>query len=185
MKEIWKSINGFDNYMVSNLGRVKSISRKSISNGGTYIRKEKILKYGKHRIGYLYVYLYKENGKEKKKMYVHRLVAEAFIPNPNNYKEINHKSGIKTENCVDNLEWVTRSENIKHAYKNGLEKKLIGALNPMSKAINQYSKDGRFIKRWESINLASKELNLSSIRACCSGRNKTAGGYIWRYEKCV
>jgi len=99
MKEIWKKINGYDSYRVSNLGRIKSL-----------IGKEKILKNQKNPGGYLSVRL---NGKRH---LVHRLVGFAFIKNPENKPEINHKNKIKTDNCVKNLEWNTRYENEAHKY---------------------------------------------------------------------
>ena len=179
--EEWRDVKDFDNYMISNKGRVKSKERISIAKGTNYIRKEKILHYGIHKLGYLYVYLYNNNGNNKKKMYIHRLVANAFIENTNDYKEINHIDGDKQNNCVENLEWCNRSMNVKHAYQNNLEKKLIGKLNHKSKAIKQFTKDGEFIRNWESINLANKSLNITSVGSCCRGDNKTAGGYIWRY----
>ena len=111
MEEIWKEIDGgYEQYQVSNLGRIKSLKRK----------KEKILHLDKDRYGYMNVYLSKDG--VMKKFKVHRLVAIAFIENTNNYPEINHIDGNKENNSVDNLEWVTRSQNLKHAHKMGLKK---------------------------------------------------------------
>ncbi len=107
MNEIWKEIDGFDGqYLISNLGRVKSI------------KSNKILSYSKHSRGYLKVCL-SFCGKSKK-YYAHRLVAQAFIPNPDNKREVNHINGIKTDNSVKNLEWVTSKENNAHAVFTGL-----------------------------------------------------------------
>lgn len=108
MKEIWKTVQGYENkYEVSNLGRVKSLERID-----RYNRKieEKILAPRKHTGGYLRVQL------SRKDFYIHRLVAQAFIPNLENKKYINHIDGNKTNNKVENLEWCTANENMKHAY---------------------------------------------------------------------
>lgn len=159
MQEIWKDIINFPNYQISNLGNVYSkknykIRKSFVSNG------------------YLCIYLFK-NGKRYRKK-IHRLVAEAFIPNPNNLPIINHIDGNKMNNIVSNLEWCTSKQNTIHAYKTGLMK---------TKQINQYDLKGNFIKTWDSIISASVELQLNrkSIQHCCMHRNKTSGGYIWRY----
>ena len=101
--ESWKKIDNYDNYMISNLGNIKNIKRN------------KLLSPSKNTWGYLGVMLHK-NGNVKRYQ-IHRLVANAFIPNIENKKEVNHKDGNKLNNHVDNLEWVTRSENILHSYK--------------------------------------------------------------------
>lgn len=110
MEEVWKYIDGFEDYQISNFGRVKSFK-----NG-----KEKILRYRKSSNGYLNIQLFKDG--KSRTFKIHRLVANAFIDNPNNLSEVNHKDGDKTNNIVDNLEWSTRSHNIKHAFDNGLRK---------------------------------------------------------------
>ena len=117
--EIWKPIKDFEGlYEVSNLGRVKSLSRLKHPNCGRYYLKEKILKIWKNPNGY-YATCLSKNGNHTKT--IHRLVAETFIPNQNNYPCVNHKDEDKSNNCVDNLEWCTRSENMKHAYGHGLK----------------------------------------------------------------
>ena len=116
--EIWKDIEGYENkYQVSNLGNVKSLETWT---GDKYIRREKILKNMVYGNGYYYVCLSK-NGKVKKYK-VNRLVAQAFIPNPDNKPFTNHIDGDKLNNNVDNLEWCTQSENMKHASMIGLRK---------------------------------------------------------------
>jgi len=124
MKELWKDIVGYEGlYQVSNLGRVKRLlgERKNLLTGGSSIYKEHEIK--RNKIGNQYEYVILSKNKKTRKKYVHQLVAEAFIPNPENKPQINHINGIKTDNRLENLEWVTRSENMQHAYRNNLIKK--------------------------------------------------------------
>lgn len=129
--EIWKNIEGFEgSYQISNLGRVKSLERKIFRNGSFYVRKEMILKQQQNKFGYHLVLLYPLN---RGKVMVHRLVATHFLPNIENKKTVNHINGNKADNNIKNLEWVTQSENIIHAYKIGLKKPLSGEINGFSK----------------------------------------------------
>lgn len=105
-KEMWKAIEGYPNYEVSNQGRVKNV------------RRGKVVKSSPNVWGYLGLSLY--NDGNCKRHTIHRLVAEAFIKNDEGKKEVNHIDGDKLNNCSDNLEWVTRSENMTHAHENGL-----------------------------------------------------------------
>ena len=123
MQEIWKDIEGHEGiYQVSNLGRVKSLSREiPVANHGAWRTRtipEKILKLHLNENGYVIIILTKDKVRATKKM--HRVVAEAFIPNPENKRCVNHIDGNKENNCVDNLEWVTHKENMEHAVANGL-----------------------------------------------------------------
>ena len=181
-EEIWKDVDGYEElYQVSNLGRVKSLYKKI----GFYYRNEKILSNCTQPNGYLAVNLGKNSIITRKS--VHRLVAQAFIPNLENKPFINHKDGNKKNNCVDNLEWVTHSENVSHAYKIGLNNHKppvkIGKDNHTSKSVLQFDSNMNFIKHWECIMSATKNLGIdnSSITKCCRNRLKTAGGFIWRY----
>lgn len=120
MEEIWKDIKGYEGiYKISNFGKIKSLERKIGINGGYFINKEKILKPNQDSRGYPSVRL-RLNGVPI--LYrVHRLLAIAFIPNSENKPCVNHKNGIKSNNSLDNLEWCTQSENIRHAIDTGLK----------------------------------------------------------------
>lgn len=197
--EIWKDIEGYEGlYQVSNFGNVKSLNYNRTG-------KEKILKSKKDKDGYLQFSLCK-NGKVKH-FKTHRLVALAFIPNLENLPQVNHKDENKENNHVDNLEWVSPKENINYGTRNkkvseALKGKYIGENSWMfgkhlseetkqklkeyfSKPVLQYTKDKIFIREWESGKLASEELNInkSNITACCQGKQKTAGGFIWKYKE--
>lgn len=171
-KEIWKSLDCIDypNYEVSNFGRVKSLNYN-------HTGKEKILKPVENRYGYLKVALF-QNTKEKRYT-VHRLVASAFIPNDNNLPCVNHKDENKKNNNVSNLEWVTYKENINYGTRNERARKA----NRIP--ILQYTKEGVFIRDWDSAKQASEELgiNSSNIASCCKEKLKTCGGFIWRYKE--
>lgn len=130
MEEIWKDIKDYEGlYQVSNLGRVKSLSKTLWNGVGYFESKERILVPGKDKDGYLQVGLYKN--KKRKSFKIHRLVGQHFILNEENKPEINHKDGDKQNNNVNNLEWVTSSENSTHAYKAGLLKIKKGKENPL------------------------------------------------------
>lgn len=129
-QDIWKPIEGNPHYFCSHLGKVKSDQRPSYLNSinATIVRKRKIFKPNNSN-GYARVKL---NGKFH---FVHRLVANAFVPNPENKPQINHKDGNKLNNRADNLEWCTNSENIKHALSTGLKKSLKGIPHKITHAI--------------------------------------------------
>lgn len=118
--EVWKDIEGYEGlYQVSTCGNIKSLAKpRKNGNGRSYIQKEKLLKQSFTTTGYKKVELYKDG--KRKSFKVHRLVAIAFIPNPDNKPEVNHIDGNKINNNIDNLEWVTSSENSIHAYETGL-----------------------------------------------------------------
>ena len=172
MKEIWKDISGYEGlYQVSNLGRIKRIRNRTC----------KILKEQKKQSGYIGCTLSK-NGIVKHYK-VHRLVAEAFIPNTEHKPQINHINGDKTDNNVNNLEWCTARENINHSFKAGLSKGRRDAENKLSKKIGQYSLNGDFIKEWDSAMQIQRELgfNNSAISACCLRKYRQCYGYLWRH----
>lgn len=171
--ETWKPIKGYENrYEISSLGRVKSLSRhKCVLQGKEKRTHEKILKFDQHKNGYLFVCLY---NKSKKHAYpVHRLVAEAFIPNTRNLTQLNHIDGDKTNNKINNLEWCTAKENNLHSAR---------VLHPEHGiAVKQFSKDGVFIKEYANTGIASEETGVgrSGICSCLIGRQKYAGGFLW------
>ena len=187
IKEIWKDIPEYEGlYQVSNFGRIKSLNYKRSG-------KEKILKTYKDKYGYLILHLH--NNSKGKTHFVHRLVALAFLENPENYPMINHKDESRDNNCVGNLEWCDCKYNLNYGSRNiRLSKTKKGKplteehKQNMSKAISkpilQFTLDSVFIREWQSATIASKELNInqSNITACCKGRYKSAGMYIWRYK---
>lgn len=146
-QEIWKDVEGFNGYQISNLGRVKSYY-----NNTTIIRKTSVV------CGYKHLMLSKN--KKKYNFYIHKLVANAFIPNPENKPEVNHIDGNKLNNNISNLEWVTRKENCQHAWKTGLCEH-----NHMILKTRDYSKLRQFTKLWSKPIYSSKlNMQFESVR---------------------
>ena len=174
MKEFWKEIKGYEGlYEVSNLGRVKSLNYRRTG-------KENILKPLKNDKGYFQVVLCKN--KKTNVCRVHRLVAEAFLDNPDNLPQVNHKDEDKTNNHVDNLEFCTNDYNIHYgtAIRRKVEKQINGK---RSKPVYQYTIDGEFIAEYPSTAEVKRQLGYSHshISECCLGKFKTAYGYKWKY----
>ena len=168
MQEIWKDIKNYEGlYQVSNFGKVKSLPRK-----GTQTNTEKILKVSYTYNGYERVSLHKNN--KDKRYLVHRLVAETFIPNPNNYPQVNHKDENKINNNVSNLEWCTPSYNINYGKRN----------NNLNKEVWQYDLQGKFIKKWKSTMEIQRTLGFKNqnISFACLEEKHTSHGYIWKYR---
>lgn len=166
MEEIWKDIDGYIGlYQVSNLGNVKSLNF-----GRT--KKEKLLSIGKTGKGYCAVSLCK-NGNQKTAL-VHRLVANAFIPNPQNLPQINHKNEIKSDNSADNLEWCDCKYNNNYGERNKKAGKNIG--KPVVCIETNIKYQSADAAHRENPNICS-----ASIRRCCKGKRKTAGRYHWKY----
>lgn len=116
---------------------------------------------------------------------VHRLIAQAFIPNPENKPQVNHKDGNKLNNNIENLEWCTAKENIRHSWENGLSYKRFGKENDKTKPIIQYDLNGNIIKIWEDPNEIEKELGISknSIQKAISKHYKNSFGYRWGHKE--
>ena len=162
-KTEWREVKEYSNYEVNQLGEIR------------HKKRQKILKPRDNNGGYQYVN-FKINGKNTN-FAVHRIVANAFIPNPNGYTEVNHKDYNKKNNCVDNLEWVSSSQNKQHSYLKQENKKSRG------KAVNQYTKEGIFLKTFDSVSDAAKELGccVAAISNCCLERTKTSQGFRWSF----
>lgn len=180
MEEIWKDIKGYEgSYQVSNLGRVKSVGRLIERNGTEdfYYIKERIRKPIKNNRGYLCVMLSKHC--LSKGFQVHRLVAQAFIPNPDNLPQVNHKDENKENNCVDNLEWCTNEYNRNYSNITERTRELQGV------SIDQFTIDGQFIKTHRSIAEAANEVgvNKCNIQRCLKKKSVQCKGFIWKYHE--
>lgn len=175
MQEIWKDVPGYEElYQVSNLGRVKSMPKTYlICNRANYSKQTHILKQQLCK-GY-YAVEFNHKGKSKKFL-VHRLVAMAFITNPDNLPQINHKDENPKNNCVDNLEWCTRKYNLSY----GTRQKRI-AQNKKRK-IFQYSIDGKLVAEYDGAIDAERHTGIlrQNIGKVILGKRHTAGGFIWK-----
>ena len=187
MNEIWKDVVGYEGlYQVSNLGNVKSLPRCIEWKGSIRHQPERLLKPANNGKGYLRVCLCK-NGKEKH-CRVHRLVASAFIYNPNNLPEVNHIDENKTNNCVDNLEWCdheyninygTHNQRIAEANKNGKRSIPVDMLNKQGDVIGEFPSTME-AERWLRANDHPKAVQIH-ITECCRGKRNIAYGFKWQY----
>ena len=169
MREEWKPVRNYEGlYEVSNMGRVKSLNYNKTG-------KERILKGVDSGIGYLKVVLCKD-GKVKQCL-VHRLVAQAFLENPQNLPMINHKDEVKSNNCVQNLEWCSAS------YNNSYNDKSKKAGKKLSKPVFSIDKEYGLIMWWQSASEAERCTGIKhgDIIRCCQGKRKSAGNHIWFY----
>lgn len=172
--EIWKEVVGYDGYyFISNYARLKSIYKNKC-----------IIKYV-YAPHHLYCRASMNIKGKKSSVLIHRLVAQAFIPNPENKTTVNHINGIKKDNRIENLEWCTLSENTKHSY-DFLNRKIpnkgkFGADNKSSKPVIQYDLNMNFVKYWDSAKCAFRELGIRHICEVVKGKKNTSGGFKWRY----
>lgn len=159
----------YKDYYISNHGRLKHVFK----NG------ERLCKPSTSKKGYLMFAIKRGHSK-----FIHRLVAMAFIPNPNNYPQVNHINENKMDNRVENLEWCTAKYNANYGIgSHNRRKKLAELANTRSKLIKQYSMQGEFIKSYKGrIELGRNGFNYTAIIACCERHTKYSQGYVWRYE---
>ena len=189
--EFWENILGFERlYMISNFGRVKSLKRKyTDSIGITKNVREKYLTIFINSSGYPSCFLTKN--KKTKGFSIHRLVAQAFIPNPENKPQVNHINGIRTDYTIENLEWCTARENVVHSYKVlGKIHNMTGIFNRGGKKVAQYDLDGNLMQVFKSTMDAQRILNIpnSRISFCCNHESNSLGnkktivrGFMFRY----
>lgn len=175
--EIWKDIKDYEGlYQVSNKGRIKSLERRCKTAKGSRLVPEKIYAQTLDTYGYPIVTLHK-NGK-RKTMTIHRLVANAFIENPNNYSSVNHIDENKMNNSINNLEWCTTQ------YNNEFGTRTKRIRETQQKAIYQCDLDGNIIREWEGMGIMSRETGYDQglISRVCNNKRKTAYGYKWCFK---
>lgn len=181
--EEWRDIKGYESlYKISNMGRVRSLPKLKRTPSATYYTKDIILPYRYSKGGYYRVVLCKNN--DSKSFFVHKLVANAFI-GEQGHLTVNHKNEDKSDNRVENLEYLTRADNVR--YGSGIKRSALSRIdnpNVRKTAVNQYDLNGVFIERYISINQAKRELGIKSnnISMCCKHERRQANGFIWRYD---
>lgn len=162
---MWKAIKNYEGvYEINKLGEIRRVKTGKILRG--YVGPD-----GYKRVGLTV------NCKTKPYL-IHRLIAIAFIPNPNNYPCVNHKDENKSNNSLDNLEWCTYKYNLNYGTHN------LRANESRKKPILQYSKNGEFIREWKSVTDLKNEtgMDITHVSSCCKGKRKTANGYRWQYK---
>ena len=181
MEEIWKDIVGYEDYMISNTGRIirKGMTIQRKSHGDFYSPQEE-LKLSADKDGYLKTALRKDG--KRKYLRVHRLVAMTFIANPNNLPVVNHINGVKNDNRVENLEWCTVSQNTKHAFDK-LGRKGNKTTNKTVVMIDKNTKEE--VKVFGSIKEASDYagVHIASVWQALQTEGATCKGYYWKYQE--
>lgn len=178
----------FDGYIIDDKGNVYTHYKRGMNRKYTkaidWEREPTKMRPAIKSNGYLHIGLHSTSGKTKHPT-IHRLLALAFIDNPMNLPVVNHKNGNKLDNNLNNLEWTDHKKNTAHAIETGLWN---SSMNGMNKPVNQYDLDGNFIRKYESIADAVKDIGFkpsskSAITRVCQGRQKTSGGYVWEFAK--
>lgn len=175
--EIWKDIPRYKGlYQASNMGRIRRLRRSIINHGTVTTKKGAIISQSYTSKGYRRVHIH-FNGKIKEEL-AHRLVAEAFVPNPQEMPFVNHKDEDKTNNFPENLEWCDC------AYNNNYGTRIKRSVEKQSAKVLQYTLDGRFVAEYPSINEAGRKTKISAGHIChvCKGMRPNAGGYVWHYK---
>lgn len=184
--EMWKPIAGYEGlYEVSNYGRVRSVAHFiTKTNGVVYPIKSRFIHVTTFPKGYYGVMLYKD--KKHKHAYIHRLVAETFIPNPNNFETVNHKDENKTNNHVSNLEWCSSDYNIHYGSGINRMRETQRKNNLGGKPVLQYTLDGKFVKEYQSVGAAARHLGTrpNYIFKCCHEYSdySQVKGYQWKFK---
>lgn len=172
MIEIWRDVSGYEGlYLVSNLGRMRSMARVGLGKPGV---KPHFIFGRKDKDGYMVVSLRRAG--QIKNFRIHRLVASTFIPNPSNLPMVNHKNGDKNDNSVLNLEWCNAHENNLHA------KRVLGVKSNVRR-VAMLNLEGEFLRYYDSIAEAGRAVGVSAtaIRQCCDGDTAKSGGYRWKF----
>jgi hypothetical protein len=178
--ETWKTIKGHEGYEISSYGRLRAKERKVYYRDGRIgVFKERIHKPMLTKKGY-HKYHLSSNEKEgyRTGKQAHRLVAEAFIPNPENKPQVNHKDGDKLNNNVSNLEWVTNDENHRHKLENNLYPS-----SHIPKRVGKFDLDGTLIETFDSLYSAAKSVDSRQweVSRCANGQRKSHKGFVWKY----
>lgn len=181
MNEVWKTITDYPEYEVSNLGNIRSVDREFYDNlGRHYFKKGQMIKleHQNNEDGYIQIMVHIWSGKKEYRLIVARLVATAFIPNPHNYSQVNHKDENSLNNNIDNLEWCTCKYNINY-------KDLVARRSKKKRrSIDVYDKQGEFLETLSSGVEASRKYNVSRgmISQCCNQQINSAKGFYFKFH---